>query len=307
MTGNITADWIAVDWGTTNLRVWAMGQAGALISARETDQGVNTLDSAALEPVLLSLTSDWLPPDKPTLFLCCGMIGSRLGWIETPYRPVPTLVTDASSLTKAPTQDARLRVLITAGVKQAQPPDVMRGEETQIAGFLKHQPDFDGVLCLPGTHTKWARISAGELVSFTSFMTGELFSLLANQSVLRPCVAGQGWDSAAFDDAVSTAQSHPARVASDLFSIRAASLIDDLPVSAARARLSGLLIGQEITAAKPYWLGMEVVILGDDPLASLYQRALKAQGLPAATSPAKTATLDGLRAIWAAMHTGGRA
>jgi 2-dehydro-3-deoxygalactonokinase len=90
------------------------------------------------------------------------------------------------------TKDPRLRVSILPGLKQAVPPDVMRGEETQIAGFLAAAPGFDGVLCLPGTHAKWVQISAEEVVSFRTFMTGELFDLLSTQSVLRHSIAGEG-------------------------------------------------------------------------------------------------------------------
>ena len=98
-----------------------------------------------------------------------------------------------AAFARAPTADPRLVVRILPGLSQDDPPDVMRGEETQIAGLLAREPDFDGIACLPGTHTKWAHVSAGEVVSFASYMTGELFGLLAATSVLRKTLAEDGW------------------------------------------------------------------------------------------------------------------
>jgi 2-dehydro-3-deoxygalactonokinase len=195
-------------------------------------------------------------------------------------------------------QDPRLRVHILPGIKQMQPPDVMRGEETQIGGFLAQEPRFDGVLCLPGTHTKWAHISAQEVVSFRTFMTGELFALLGGQSVLRHSIAATGWDDAAFAEAVSDTLSRPAGLASGLFGLRAGSLLHDTAPEINRARLSGLLIGAELAAARPYWLGQEVAILGEDAVARAYLSALTAQGVAARVLPAETITLAGLTAAY---------
>jgi phosphonate metabolism protein PhnN/1,5-bisphosphokinase (PRPP-forming) len=93
----------------------------------------------------------------------------------------------------------RLSVHVAPGLRQGKPADVMRGEETQIAGFLALNPNWDGVICLPGTHSKWVHISAGEVVSFQTFLTGEMFALLSQASVLRHGMQGDGWDDAAFD------------------------------------------------------------------------------------------------------------
>ncbi|MBS8227355.1 2-dehydro-3-deoxygalactonokinase, partial [Vannielia litorea] len=190
----------------------------------------------------------------------------------------------------------RLTVRILPGLSQSDPADVMRGEETQIAGFLAGSPDFDGILCLPGTHSKWAHVSAGEIVSFRTFMTGELFSLLSSQSVLRHSLHGEGWDEAAFLDAVPEAMSRPERLASALFSLRAAALLSDLPPAVARARLSGLLIGLELAAARPYWLGQRVALIGGPLLTQPYAAALSAQGVTPETRDGENLALAGLTA-----------
>ena len=195
-----------------------------------------------------------------------------------------------------------LDVYLLPGLSQAAPADVMRGEETQIAGYLLTRPDFDGVLCLPGTHCKWVHVSAGEVVSFKTLMTGEMFRLLATQSVLRHSVGAEGMDEAAFTAAVSRALSRPEALVGDLFSLRAEALLAGLDGATARARLSGLLIGAELAAAKAYWLGREVVILGESGLAAAYQAALTAQGLTARSVSSEEMTLNGLRAAYAGVR-----
>lgn len=291
MTELLRPDWIAADWGTSNLRVWAMGPDG-IIAAAESDDGMGKLSRDQFEPALLRLIGDWI--DAPTRVIACGMVGARQGWVEAPYRSVPCAPVAPNELMKVPTHDPRLDVHIAPGLMQSQPADVMRGEETQIAGALKLYPNYDGIFCLPGTHSKWVHVSAGEVVSFQTFMTGELFALISGQSVLRHGMAGTGWDAEAFDTGVSEALSRPEKLASRLFSLRAEGLLAGLGADAARSRLSGLLIGAELAAAKAYWLGQPVTLIGSEKLTALYQQALSPQGVKARSLPATECTLAGL-------------
>ena len=290
-------DWLAVDWGTSHLRVWAMSHTGTVQERRSNNAGMATLDHDGYEPALLDLAGDLLGTGI-TPVLICGMAGSRQGWAEAKYVTVPCSPPGIDRATHVATDDPRLSVQILPGIKQTSPADVMRGEETQVAGFLALNPKFDGVICLPGTHTKWAHISAGEIVSFRTFMTGELFALLSQQSVLRHNVTGQGWDAGVFADAVSNGMSNPAELAARLFSIRAEGLLNDLHADQARARLSGFLIGSELAAARPYWLGQHVALIGDDALCKAYGDALGAQGLPVERTDADRMTLEGLKAAY---------
>ena len=173
----------------------------------------------------------------------------------------------------------------------------MRGEETQIAGYLAENPHFDGVICLPGTHSNWVQISAAEVVSFRTTMTGELFALISQRSVLRHSVGAEGWDAPAFDRSVAATLSRPAELLARLFRLRAADILHGERGAPARAALSGHLIGAELAATRPYWLGQDVVILGDETLAALYTRALCAQGLdPKIADAEQLMTLVGLSA-----------
>jgi 2-dehydro-3-deoxygalactonokinase len=292
---DIAPSWIAVDWGTSNLRVWAMGADGRVLAEASSDEGMGKLSRDGFEPALLRLIGPWLGQRPPVV--ACGMVGSRQGWCEAPYRTVPCTPVDKGAQVLAPTTDPWLRVTIAPGLKQVGPADVMRGEETQIAGALRLMPGYDGVFCLPGTHSKWVHISAGEVVSFQTFMTGEMFALLSEASVLRHGMQGGGWDDAAFDAGLSEALSRPERLGARLFSLRAEGLIAGLTPGAARARLSGLLIGTELAAAKPYWLGQNVTLIGAEPLSAAYARALAAQGVEVRRLSVTDCTLAGLATL----------
>jgi 2-dehydro-3-deoxygalactonokinase len=193
--------------------------------------------------------------------------------------------------------DQRLDVTILPGLSQSDPADVMRGEETQIAGFLSQSPNFDGVICLPGTHTKWVQVSAGEVVSFRTFMTGEMFDLMSGTSVLRFSM-DESWHEDSFAEAVRDSMSHPHMMASRFFSLRAESLLGTPVPGTARARLSGLLIGSELAAARPYWLGQNVVVLGEGTLAGLYAIALEGEGVAPEVVEVSGVTLAGLTAAY---------
>lgn len=292
MNAVISPDWIALDWGTSNLRGWAM-RGGAVLDTAHSAQGMGTLEKDGYGPALEALTAGWqVAPGTP--IIACGMVGSRQGWFEAPYRAVPcTPLSTQMTATAGPHN-----VHIIPGLRQVTPADVMRGEETQIAGFLALNDGWDGVICLPGTHTKWVQVSAGEVTSFQTYMTGELFALLSTASVLRHSVQGDGWDTQAFDNAVEEALTKPEKLAARLFSIRADDLLDATPADTGRGRLSGLLIGAELAASKPYWLGTNIAILGAQAQAQHYARALQTQGAAATIADTARMTLAGLCAAY---------
>ncbi|MGR3634653.1 MAG: 2-dehydro-3-deoxygalactonokinase [Shimia sp.] len=288
----VTAEWIAVDWGTSNLRAYAMSGDTVLAEA-QSDHGMARLEKSEFAPALMALIGDWLGAGV-TDVMACGMVGARQGWVEAPYASVPSAPL-AGHAVQVPGTDARVRVFVVPGLKQENPADVMRGEETQVAGFLARTPNWDGVICLPGTHTKWVHISADEVVSFRTFMTGEMFALLSKTSVLQYSV-GDGWDEAAFEDGLSQTLSRPESLAGELFGIRASDLLNATPAAAARARLSGLLLGAELAASKPYWLGQNIAVIGDAALSEVYAKALKTQGGFATIADCQEMTIAGLSA-----------
>ena len=292
------ADWIAVDWGTSNLRAWAFRDGKAVANAAS-GKGMGVLAPDAFEAALLDIIDPWLGIG-PTRVVASGMVGARQGWLEAPYATVPCAPTGAGGV-RPDVADPRLDVTILPGLAQDRPADVMRGEETQVAGYLAGDPGFDGIICLPGTHTKWVHVSAREVVSFRTFMTGELFALLSTGSVLRHSV-GEGWDDNAFAEAVDDAVGRPEAIAARLFALRAETLLAGLGKGTATARLSGLLSGAELAAARAYWLGRRIVLVGASRQVSHYAKALGSLGAPTETADATQATLAGLAAARARMQ-----
>lgn len=289
-------DWIAVDWGTSNLRVWAIAADGEVIEQANSDKGMGGLTPDAFEPALLELVAPWLRDDRATDVIACGMVGARQGWVEAAYGKVPCAPFEEENTICFMAQDERMRIHIIAGLQQNNPADVMRGEETQIAGLLADDPEFEGVVCAPGTHTKWVRIEGGKIVHFVTHLTGEVFSLLAEKSVLRHTIGDEGWDEAEFSRAFSAALGEPEKITAHLFSIRAEALIGDLSPQAARSRLSALLLGLEFVATRDDWSGQKTAIIGSDALAKIYQQALLSQGAEPIILDGEALTLAGLKA-----------
>lgn len=290
-------DWIAIDWGTSHLRIWAMSHAGAILAQRANQNGMATLSADRYESVLLELINDWLAPDRTTPLLVCGMAGSREGWREAPYIEIPAQLPEQLAAVEVPTADPRLRVHILPGLKQIAPADVMRGEETQIAGFVRSSANFDGILVLPGTHTKWVRVRERTIREFTTVMTGELFHLLGTQSILRHSIRAGTWRQEVFDDRFRTALEAPSGFTQRLFSIRAESILHGQDKETAYARLSAELIAMEIAALQTNRLidqQTPIAVIGTSHLASLYQRALALTGRHANTHSGEDLAVLGL-------------
>jgi 2-dehydro-3-deoxygalactonokinase len=287
-------DWIAVDWGTSNLRAWAMTAQGRVLDEATSDKGMGQLSPEAFEPALRELIARWTP--GPIRVVACGMVGARQGWIEAPYARVPGPPLP-EGLTRAPS-GPDLQVGIIPGLSQSDPADVMRGEETKVAGFLALHPGWDGTLLLPGTHPKWISVSAGEVVGFRTSLTGELFAALSAHTVLRHSVTTEEWDQEAFLAGVAEGLARPEALMNRLFAIRAESLLKGLQPPGAKARLSGLLIGTDLAGARRWWLGARVAVLGAGELLRTWTAALSAQGVQPETADATEATLAGLVEAW---------
>ena len=250
---DIKAKWIAADWGTTHMRAWAIGKEGEILAYRESNEGMKDLQQNEFEPVLLRLIESWLDNNKVTTVMACGMVGAKQGWVETPYLKTPCIPIDNGQLTVATTSDGRIRVNLVPGVMQNKPADIMRGEETQIAGFININPDFNGVVCLPGTHAKWVSIKDREIKNFKTFMTGELFGVISNHTLIRHSTSIKGWNQTSFEEGVLEGFKNPGAIASNLFSLRAESIVNNLNRDEARSTLSGLLLGVELNGSQSYW------------------------------------------------------
>ena len=299
----LKAKWIAADWGTTHMRAWAINEQGKVLAYSESNEGMKDLQQNEFEPVLLRLIESWLDSEKVTPVMACGMVGARQGWVETPYLKAPCVPIDKNQLTVATTKDTRIQVTLVPGVMQHNPADIMRGEETQIAGFIKENPGFDGIVCLPGTHTKWVNVKAGQIEKFKTFMTGELFGVISNETLIKHSLSTKGWDQDSFKKGVLQGFKSPGTIASDLFSLRAESIVNELDFDAAKSTLSGLLLGLELNGVQDYWKDRDVTIIGSELLSNNYQQGLNILGGECKPFDLETATLSGLTSAYMELHS----
>ena len=307
---------IAGDWGTSRLRLFLC--IGDRVLETRQGPGIGALREpadAALQPLIAS----WREAHGPVPLVLCGMAGSRNGWRETPYLPCPA---DVRAL-----GEAALRfeadgapVAIAPGLScksRLGSPEVMRGEETQIAGALALHPGLRvgrHLLCLPGTHSKWAYLEDGKVRDFLTALTGELFALLRDGSTLMRAArattgpegesqetagtAGETKDGFArgLDAAAALGQ---ASLLHALFAVRSQQLIESRSHEWALSYLSGLMIGADVRGAIPlFGARTDAVLIGDGALNDRYAHALRREGIATSCLDGEQCALAGLRTLW---------
>ncbi len=295
-------DWVAVDWGTSNLRAWGIAADGSVAFERSSPKGMGKLARdefpAALAELLDEVPS---PPGRSLDVLICGMAGARQGWLEAPYLEAPTDLRGLIDGAVHPSMpEARLAPAILPGVCQKAGADnVMRGEETQLLGLAAMRSGFAGVVCMPGTHSKWAQLSGTRIERFSTAMTGEIYEVLRTHSVLRHSLAGDldGPSRAeGFAVGAATGLERPDQLLGTLFQVRAGSLLSGRQPDWCAGYLSGLLIGTEIGSNR-HLIGDEVVpLIGSTALCTLYAQVLDMAGAKGEPQDATAVVLAGLKA-----------
>lgn len=290
------AAFAGVDWGTTSFRLWLMAEDGAMLAERRSNEGLSASAEAGF-PAVLSRHLDAVgaPGDLPVVI--CGMAGSRQGWVEAGYIDIPArLDAIAEKTVEVAGMGRMVRILPGLAQRAERCADVMRGEETLLLGA--GAGNAEGLFCLPGTHSKWVRLERGEVSGFSTFMTGELFDVVSKHSILSHAMTAAGAVSAgdpAFVAGVIEAFRQPERITSMLFSVRAAQLLFEQDGAAARARLSGLLIGLELAGSGCTREGAPpATLVASAGLASLYEAALRAIGVEVRSLDAEQAVRAGL-------------
>ncbi|KQY89325.1 2-dehydro-3-deoxygalactonokinase [Pelomonas sp. Root1444] len=274
---------IALDWGSTRLRAFLLGDGGKVLATRQSNDGAATLHGAeAYARALGDLIGDWRADHPALQLLACGMVGSQYGWREAPYVRCPA---DAAALAGQVLKlDERLSI-VPGLVDDAAQPDVMRGEETQIVGALALHPELadEACLVLPGTHSKWARVRDGRVTGFATHMTGELFALLRQHSVLARLMPADGASPTApeaFLQGMDAAREEGG-LAHQLFAVRTLGLFKQLAPEQLPDYLSGLLIGHEIASELRGAAPGRIALVGDPALCARYVQALTRFGQPA--------------------------
>ncbi|UFH30163.1 2-dehydro-3-deoxygalactonokinase [Pseudomonas sp. CIP-10] len=309
------AQLIALDWGTTSLRAYKLAADGQILDVRALPSGIMQLPQIprlirgelctdGFELAFEGACGDWLDAQPELPVIACGMVGSAQGWREAAYCDTPANVANLGAAIQTVRSRRGVDVHIVPGVIQrSRLPNVMRGEETQVLGALASVTTDDMLIGLPGSHSKWVQVADGCIVQFDTFMTGEVFAVLSEHSILgRTQQRGGDFDAVAFDHGVQVALSveGEAGLLSTVFSARSLGLTGELSASAQPDYLSGLMIGHELSAlAKAQRQRRNsdhlpaILLIGNGQLCIRYSRALQACGFTH-VSVAEQATERGL-------------
>lgn len=269
---------IAVDWGTSSFRAYLLDGGGAIAERHEAAGGILRVRGGDFAVALEAEIGPWLARQNDPLVVMSGMIGSRQGWREVPYVGCPATPAEiAEGLERVDWGEGEAWI-VPGLLDESRPgqPDVMRGEETQVLGVLDALPKTGGLICLPGTHSKWVQVKDGAIAGFATYMTGEVYDLLQGHSILsrlmtKGAVNADRW----FLEGVE--RGRQGGILNRLFSARSRALTGDLPEAEVRSYLSGLLIGDELASAVPSEPA-EIHLLGAPALTALYEAALQKLG-----------------------------
>ena len=305
----MTPQLLALDWGTSSLRAFLMCD-GKITETRQSGHGIQRLPQPGIpgyEQAFAEIAADWLHQWPHLPVIACGMVGSAQGWREAAYCETPANVANLGNSLQTLVSLRGTRVHIVPGVIQrSRLPNVMRGEETQVLGVLQNLPAEAGgdlLIGLPGSHSKWVEVVDGCITHFDTFMTGEVFAVLSEHSILgRTQQQGVAFDGVAFDRGVQVALSADGElgVLSTLFSARTLGLTGELAPTAQADYLSGLMIGHELAALAAVQRRRRhsvhlpaIILIGNAQLCARYGRALDACGFARVTL-AEQATERGL-------------
>lgn len=281
---------IAVDWGTTNRRAYLLDGSGGCTDEMEDGRGILSVAQGEFEAAIEEIRERL--GCRPILL--AGMVGSNRGWIEAPYVPCPAGIDEIA----AELVDAADQALIVPGVSMSDGRcDVMRGEEVQVLGAVESGDiPRDCLVCHPGTHNKWIRVADGRIASFRTVMTGELFSLLRDKSILSDLLSGSASTGDAFGQGVRRTVSGGG-ITAELFEARARVLLGHLDPSDGASFVSGLLIGEDVRVGLSGQSDSHVVIMGRPELTELYAAALETCGVGSERVDGEKAFVAGARAI----------
>lgn len=281
---------IAADWGTTNRRAYLIDREGKCADEFDDDKGILSVPKGGFEAAVREIRERL--GDRPLLL--AGMVGSNRGWIEAPYVPCPAGLEDLAAALVWPKEG---RTAIVPGVSFSSGPDVMRGEEVQLLGaHAAGLVSESALVCHPGTHNKWVRLEGGRIVRFATVMTGELFNLLCEHSILADLLSGTAEPGDAFASGVVRGLEHECLPA-ELFKIRARVLLGQADAKDAPSYGSGLLIGSDVRAGLRQAGDSEVVVMGRPELTRLYSEALRIAGRECREVDGEQAFLAGAKGI----------
>lgn len=299
--------YIAGDWGTSNLRLYLCERSNRTNSSKIIETrfgpGISQIQGD-FEDRFFNLTQDWLDAHPGITVLLSGMVGSTIGWKEAPYLTCPVNSSQiAGGRLNFVSRGTNFSIL--SGLRSINPlgsPDVMRGEELQLLGWMNQNPDSGSKLlfALPGTHNKWAFTASGQVQTFLTAFTGELFALLRSQSILISEASSFAFNSEIFLGAVDSVRGlEGAHLVHILFSTRAKQVLGEINQEEALSYLSGLIIGADITGALEKFEDFDkLIIIGEPTLSKHYRLALDHLGVSSSMCDPSEIAISGYDVIF---------
>ena len=287
---------VCIDWGTSSFRAYLVKSDGTILERSESARGILTIAKGEHEALLTQMIGAWRSAGALPI-LMSGMIGARQGWREAPYAQCPAGLQEIATAMATIETKALGAIGLVPGVStlgRDGAPDVMRGEETQILGALAATNRAEGTFVLPGTHSKWARVEAGRIMSFATYMTGEVFAALKEHTILGRLMEAGSEDQSAFVEGVRAAArlERPGDVLHAIFMTRTLGLFDRLKPGQLSDYLSGLLIGAELLSGAQG--AREAIVIGSPALTARYCAAGDVLGMALRPAPEDCAPLGQL-------------
>ncbi len=282
---------ISCDWGTSSLRLRLIeNETQNVLAEFISQQGIAATYSmwkksssdrflfyeSVLSSGIRELSSKSALPLSGIPIIISGMASSAIGMKELEYTPLPVKTNGDDLLIDIVESSKRFKhqMIIVPGVKSDQ--DVMRGEETIIVGCEIKNIEDEQFFILPGTHSKHIVTENGMIKDFKTYMTGELFDLLATKSILSNSVEkeklfsemGQSW----FEKGVEEGATK--NLLNCIFHVRTTLLFNKLSPVENYHYLSGLLIGNELQDLLQNNYS-NITLVSDEKFLPLYSNALQ--------------------------------
>ncbi|MEM7283024.1 MAG: 2-dehydro-3-deoxygalactonokinase [Pseudomonadota bacterium] len=302
--------YVAADWGTSNLRLYLLEQSGESFELVDNRNGPGVSQvNREFDDVFFDLVDGWIGDNQKMPIIISGMVGSSIGWKEAPYLACPV---DGAKIAagRVHFESRNRKINIVAGLSTVNPlgyPDVMRGEELQLLGWMHRHPEVrqeTRLFVLPGTHNKWVLMRAGHIDTFLTALTGELFGLLRQHSVLITTDQWMDIDKASFLDGLATiSELGDARMLHALFTTRSRQLFGDLEPNHAASYLSGLLVGSDVIGGYKLFKKQNpelegATLIGDSRLAECYKLAFEYHDIPLRVCESTNTTLAGYSVVF---------
>ena len=271
---------IGCDWGTTTLRAYLLGRDAKILEKIEIPKGIMSVEDGDFQKVFEDIVGYWMDLFPTCPIVLSGMVGSRQGWVEAPYIECPVEINKLSNKLITIELTRNREIFLVPGltfIDEEGVPDVMRGEEVQILGACSGEPVKERLICLPGSHSKWVRLAGNDVKEFSTYMTGEIYEAVRNNTILSKTLEPNAWSKKAFLNGVQYSRQNR-NILSQLFHVRTQILFDKLSNRSSTSFLSGLLIGHELKSALQNSHNHEIYLIGERTLTQLYADAINEFG-----------------------------